>query len=520
MNVSSVKNLNGEVFSAVQDAYLTNVVQTNSAQWAEGGGCSTFDPTYMSAQIDNKLNKSEIGFIKVNSIDYVSGISGKNISAKFADRANTANNAFHATTASYDDNGNSLTTTYYSAQEANNKVNDLFNFVQSNSANWEGGSSPAVDNKVLFYKNYSYDPSYGSQNIDTFVSGATELYFEAAVDSQQSTPSEIVFYRNGNEIGRANWSQVSSDGSYNYLTASYNNDDGGNIQIQNYNGTNYSNFVVSANGVKTLVFYQDSYDCATDKEVKFNINGFNIVGQINGWLQGNITPLTSFTGGLTDFTAKGYNKYDTNITYEDSNNSYNYNVSAEFGGSEVPSGTMNVSGLEYNAVNEISAYNGSAIAQYGAEKQWLQHDDTIVHVANSAQYAFGCNISALQRLMGIDETVLWEGTATSLTSLNMSESLDNFKMGRVIFNPFYNTGAKYSAMPVEFKDFIPLSTHKIITLTNFTTPSRLNIFKTIFSYSGNQFNVESQVYFDSSWNSGANNDNLQVYKIVGIGRKS
>ena len=410
MNVSSVKNLNGEVFSAVQDAYLTNVVQTNSAQWAEGGGGSTFDPTYMSAQIDNKLNKSEIGFIKVNSIDYVSGISGKNISAKFADRANTANNAFHATTASYDDNGNSLTTTYYSAQEANNKVNDLFNFVQSNSANWEGGSSPAVDNKVLFYKNYSYDPSYGSQNIDTFVSGATELYFEAAVDSQQSTPSEIVFYRNGNEIGRANWSQVSSDGSYNYLTASYNNDDGGNIQIQNYNGTNYSNFVVSANGVKTLVFYQDSYDCATDKEVKFNINGFNIVGQINGWLQGNITPLTSFTGGLTDFTAKGYNKYDTNITYEDSNNSYNYNVSAEFGGSEVPSGTMNVSGLEYNAVNEISAYNGSAIAQYGAEKQWLQHDDTIVHVANSAQYAFGVNISAVAQLLGVDETVLWENS--------------------------------------------------------------------------------------------------------------
>lgn len=40
MNVSSVKNLNGEVFSAVQDASLTNVVQSNSAQWAQGGGGS------------------------------------------------------------------------------------------------------------------------------------------------------------------------------------------------------------------------------------------------------------------------------------------------------------------------------------------------------------------------------------------------------------------------------------------------------------------------------------------------
>lgn len=33
MNVSSVKNLNGETFSAVQDATLTNVVQTNSGNW-------------------------------------------------------------------------------------------------------------------------------------------------------------------------------------------------------------------------------------------------------------------------------------------------------------------------------------------------------------------------------------------------------------------------------------------------------------------------------------------------------
>ena len=35
MNVSSVKNLNGETFSAVQDAYLTDVVSSNSANWNE-----------------------------------------------------------------------------------------------------------------------------------------------------------------------------------------------------------------------------------------------------------------------------------------------------------------------------------------------------------------------------------------------------------------------------------------------------------------------------------------------------
>ena len=44
MNVSSVKNLNGEVFSAVQDASLTNVVQTNSASWG-AGSTPTYDYT-------------------------------------------------------------------------------------------------------------------------------------------------------------------------------------------------------------------------------------------------------------------------------------------------------------------------------------------------------------------------------------------------------------------------------------------------------------------------------------------
>lgn len=38
MSVSSVKNLNGNEFSAVQDTSLTEFVQTNSASWGQGGG--------------------------------------------------------------------------------------------------------------------------------------------------------------------------------------------------------------------------------------------------------------------------------------------------------------------------------------------------------------------------------------------------------------------------------------------------------------------------------------------------
>ena len=70
-------------------------------------------------------------------------------------------------------------------------------------------------------------------------------------------------------------------------------------------------------------------------------------------------------------------------------------LSAGGGGGDVPEGVMSESGLGFNAVNEISGYNGSAIAQYGAAKQWLTHDDTLVHLSNSAQYALGVNLSGI-----------------------------------------------------------------------------------------------------------------------------
>ena len=124
-----------------------------------------------------------------------------------------------------------------------------------------------------------------------------------------------------------------------------------------------------------------------------------------------------------------------------------YMGSAFAGGGEVPEGVMVESAVGYNAVNEISGYNGSAIAQYGAEKQWLVHDDTLVHAANSAQYALGCNVSALQRLMGIDETVLWEGTDPldqsclvngTRETATLSEPLSSFNKIRIyaVWNPW------------------------------------------------------------------------------------
>ena len=184
-------------------------------------------------------------------------------------------------------------------------------------------------------------------------------------------------------------------------------------------------------------------------------------------------------------------------------------------GDELPSGVMNTSGLEYNAVNEISGYNGSAIAQYGAEKQWLVHDDTLVHAANSAQYALGVNLSAVAQLLGVDETVLWENTGTTaVTSMTLSEDVRNFDRFRVYW--LWNNGTDFISRSDEFSNFYTDTTHRAFGLDG------------LYRYDGTSFTVYSRFVLDTSYSSityeysNQNSDTAKyivVNKIVGIGRK-
>lgn len=236
MNVSSVKNLNGEVLSAVQDASLTNViqtnsgnwqditayqnasakyltgvyipesavwqdvsttVQTNSANWSEGVTGGSKDSFYIYPGIttnkevaDNsgkdiylyhsgtntylkyagKITYPKYGLFNFKTVSGEQYNSNKLVNARVeiypnstsackikliesidlldtnstANYANTAYTAFQANYAktaytafaAYDDvNGNSLVNTYKT-------VTALSSFVESNSANWVGGSSP------------------------------------------------------------------------------------------------------------------------------------------------------------------------------------------------------------------------------------------------------------------------------------------------------------------------------------------------------------------------------------------
>lgn len=179
--------------------------------------------------------------------------------------------------------------------------------------------------------------------------------------------------------------------------------------------------------------------------------------------------------------------------------------------------------LEYNAVNEISGYNGSAIAQYGAEKQWLVHDGTLCHLSNSAQYALGVNVSALQRLMGIDETVLFSSTTSAgVLTANLSEPLSSFNTIEVYSNR-KNAGDLNLIGYTKFKtdytpSFISITGNTIAgTTQTFLIYEMFGVSQTALSYiSGTNILVNGT---NMSVLESPGFSNAGITKVVGIGRK-
>lgn len=100
------------------------------------------------------------------------------------------------------------------------------------------------------------------------------------------------------------------------------------------------------------------------------------------------------------------------------------------------SGTMMDDLIEYNSQDEISGYNGHPVMTVDSEKQWLNHDDTIAHVTNSAQYAFGVNVPVVAQAMGTDETVLYSGpnVAPSSTAIALSGNINDFNSVKFYWN--------------------------------------------------------------------------------------
>lgn len=221
---------------------------------------------------------------------------------------------------------------------------------------------------------------------------------------------------------------LSATDSANFLLTS----DSGNFYPMNENPSGYLTAHQSLADYQTtadMVNYQTTadmtgYQSAGDYYSASNPSGFLVADDITGKLDASIYAADSgsFLTGVPDTYLQ-----NTDLEISDNKITGISGIPLSAGG-DVPEGVMVESGLEYNAVDEISGYNGSAIAQYGAEKQWLQHDDTIVHVSNSAQYAFGVNLSAVAQLLGVDETVLYSGNLTGNNSTaELSETVNNFE---------------------------------------------------------------------------------------------
>ena len=125
MNVSSVKNLNGEVFSAVQDASLTNVVQSNSAQWAEGSGAISSYTTEWCGDVppygEHLINRLNDKYLKALVSDS-------------ADKAKQSINSESANSAGY-------------AQEVNETYVENKGFVRNISS--EYGTISVIHNKII-----------------------------------------------------------------------------------------------------------------------------------------------------------------------------------------------------------------------------------------------------------------------------------------------------------------------------------------------------------------------------------
>ena len=184
--------------------------------------------------------------------------------------------------------------------------------------------------------------------------------------------------------------------------------------------------------------------------------------------------------------------------------------------------------LEYNAVDEISGIAGSAISQYGAEKQWLVHDGTLCHLSNSAQYALGVAIDNVARLMGVDETLLFSSSPTTFTTaFTASESIANFDRIRVSQMVF--TDNEYITENHEYETDGMLLTNKLNVGFNYVIDNGWKC------WGAEKYHITNGTDF-TMYRAGRNfigpnttasqgyNDTIQsangwVYKVIGVGRK-
>lgn len=215
-----------------------------------------------------------------------------------------------------------------------------------------------------------------------------------------------------------------------------------------------------------------------------------------------------------------------------------YNGSAFAGQGSVPEDVMVETNLEYNSQGYINGYDGSAIATINQERQWLTHDDTLVHLSNSAQYALGVNLpnisAELAKMMGVDETVIWDSQAwinagdanLSANSANINESIYNFKTIKI-----YHSRASFASNALPATNISEYDTSMIsakgdlcelgATFTQLGSNNGFNAYTLLkFTNGTNMMEIAGAQISYGSTAASYTKVYLHPYKVIGIGRKN
>ena len=418
MNVSSVKNLNGEVFSAVQDASLTNVVQSNSAQWGQGGGGSVSSKYGTISIADNNIEATNKA-IEFNSNGFTSSFDYKSVS-----------------------NGAPIVFTWDDYSQGTSIHAEVFNtspedaaLTYSSNTNVTGEVTVAAYNPYNFDVQipnataiqYSTDKSFDLQHTRVSAPSSfkvSELAWKSDLPTYEYNSNHKVSAINGNELV-GNEDYLVEQGFVQNLTSPK-----GTVSVLNNNkieGTNSAiasdtieGFVSSYNGVSvypghsatltwdryvpnTMLFvsgteYQEhtlTYSANTD-----------VTGVITTTTGGQIS--VELPTDSTSIVIGNENFGNINFNFTVSADKY-YEIGELAWASALPT-------YEYDSTNKISAINGSALA--GGT------------VATSAGIV---GDGTTQNPLRTDETVLWSGdiNVNNLTGA-LSEPVSSFNKVKIL----------------------------------------------------------------------------------------
>ena len=418
LDTTAFSTVSGDFITAIPDTYASkDFVLSSVSSKLDSTAFSTVSGDFITALPEGLLNESGFEY----DGDKISAYKGSAFGTELSGYELSAGNGISIDNYPIEQKtvisvtGNYATEDWVTGQGYLTAETDWTNTITAASANAYNEATAAIP--------APFDPSYLSGQIDTKLDSA--IYAEdsgkfltahqsladyqttAGMTAYLTTGDSANFYTTANESGFITGVDLTPYQTVEGMTAYQEAGD-------YYSANNPSGFITGVD----LTPYQLTADMTAYQPV----GDYLTTGD-----SANFYTTANESGFISEVPAGTMN--ESAFEYDANDKISGYNGSAFAGGSDVPEGVMVESGLEYNAINEISAYNGSAIAQYGAEKQWLVVDDTLLTLSNSAQFAIGVNISAVQQLMGIDETELLSSTATS--AFTLTEPLTGFKAVKI-----------------------------------------------------------------------------------------